>query len=133
MVPIGYAHIFYQNTAGRMSANLYIIMRKRKHLRTLPKSWKFAIITPTFNKGNERLVENYRPKTLLHTDSKVFEKIFYRDFFGLFVKFLTKHQRGFVRKRSVTTNMLSSLQKTTRLSQHTCEACGQPVPVKKAP
>ena len=109
--PNGYSPVFYQKRAKKMSVILHIIMRNIKRLRKLPKNWKIAAIRRIFKIGNKILVENYRPVSLFNTDTKVFEKSITRVLFDHFVKFLTKHQHGLVRTRSVTTNMLSFLQK----------------------
>ena len=60
---------------------------------------------------DRRLVTNYRPVSLLNIESKIFEKCMYEPLYEHFGKHLSKHQHGFVRGRSVTTNMLSFLQK----------------------
>ena len=58
-----------------------------------------------------RLVTNYRPVSQLNIDSKIFKTCMYEPLYEHFEKHLSKHQHGFVRDRSLTTNMLSFLQK----------------------
>ena len=94
-----------------MSDVLYLVFRNRKRLRKIPEQWKIASVTPIHKKGDRRLFTNYRPVSLLNIDSKIFEKCMYEPLYEHFEKHLSKHQHGFVRGRSVTTNMLSFLQK----------------------
>ena len=42
---------------------------------TFPDQWKMAHVCPVHKKGNNHLVENYRPISLLVNLSKVFEKL----------------------------------------------------------
>ena len=56
------------------------------------------------------MVNNYRPVSLLNIDSKVLEKCIYKDLYPYFAWYLTKHQHGFTKGRSVLTNMLSFLK-----------------------
>jgi hypothetical protein len=42
-----------------------------------PQELKTGNIIPLFKAGNEELIGNYRPVSLLSTFSKVYEKIFY--------------------------------------------------------
>ena len=99
-----------------MNAILHIIIEKIKCLRKFLKNCRTAAITPVSKKGNKKLVENYRPVSVLNIDSKMFEQGLYRVFSDPFVEFVTKHQHGFIRKRSVTTNMLSFIQKVYEAS-----------------
>ena len=94
-----------------MADVLFLVFRNIKRLRKIPDQRKIESVTPIYKKGDRRLVANYRPVSLLNIDSKVFEKCMYEPLYEHFEKHLSKHQHGFVRGRSVTTNMLSFLQK----------------------
>lgn len=43
-----------------------------------PDVWKYATIVPLFKAGNKKMVENYRPISLLPSVAKIFEKIIHR-------------------------------------------------------
>ena len=74
-----------------------------KRIRKLPLFWKTAAVVPVYKKDNPKLVENYRPLSLLCIESKIFEKCMYVPLYNHFKNFLLKNQHGFVRKRSVET------------------------------
>ena len=81
-----------------------------KKLRTLPSCWKDATIVPVYKKADKLLIKIYRPVSLLNIDSKVFEKCLYDSLFLHFSFFLSRYQHGFVRGRSVQSNMLKLLK-----------------------
>ena len=97
---------------------MYSVLRNTKKLRKIPDSWKFASITPIFKKGDRRKVENYRPVSLLNIDSKTLEKSIHIALYNHFQNFLTKSQHGFVRRRSVQTNMLLFLKRIYEALDH---------------
>ena len=103
--PNGYPPIFYQKTAKPMTDVLYLVFKNIKRSRKIPDQWKIASVTPIYKKGDRRLVTNYRPVSLLNIDSNIFEKCMYEPLHEHFGKHLSKHQHGFVRGRSVTTNL----------------------------
>ena len=80
-------------------------------MRKIPDSWKTAPVTPIHKKGDRRIVGNYRPVSLLNIESKIFEECIYLVLYNHFTFCLTKHQHGFVKHRSVLSNMLSFLKK----------------------
>ena len=108
--PNGIPPAFFQRTARETSKILNVLFKQIKRLRKIPNSWKIAAVTPIYKKDDRRKVENYRPVSLLYIDSKVFEKCICSALCAHFEKFLTEHQHGFVKKRSVNTNMLSFLK-----------------------
>ena len=64
-----------------------------------------------YKKDNPKLVENYRPIYLICIVSKIFKKkSMYVPLYNQFKNFLSKNQRGFVRKRSVMSNLLQFLK-----------------------
>ena len=54
---------------------------------TYPDIWKLANVTPIFKKGDQQLIANYRPISLLPLCGKIFEKII----FNTIYKHLTTH------------------------------------------
>ena len=63
-----------------------------------------------YKKSDKRLMKNYRPVSLLNILSKLLEKCMYPALYDHFIKFLARSQHGFVKNRSVVTNMLSFLK-----------------------
>ena len=110
----GLPPIFFEQTATNMTNALQVIFKNIKRLRKIPSCWKTAAISPIFKKGDRRNVENWRPISLLNIDSKILEKCIYGPLYSLFERVLSKHQHGFVKGKSVATNMLSFLSKIYR-------------------
>ena len=67
-----------------------------------PDSLKIAKVLPVFKKGDNNIVDNYRPISLLPVISKVFEKIMHHQLMNYFDchNLLYKHQYGFRPKHS---------------------------------
>ena len=82
-----------------------------KRNRKLPKAWKIAAVSPIHKKGERKLVENYRPVSLLNIENKIFEKCIYEELSAHFTKFLSSKQHGLVPQRGVYTNKLLFLKK----------------------
>jgi hypothetical protein len=63
-----------------------------------PESWREANVTPLFKSGDQSLVKNYRPISLLDTVGKVFEKIIFKHIFNYILRYnlLTPFQSGFI-------------------------------------
>ena len=79
---------------------------------------KTGKITPIFKKGNKKLLENYRPVSVLPFFSKIFEKILYNRLYNFFTKenVLSKNQYGF-RKRHSTVHALHSSVRMIELAR----------------
>ena len=66
-----------------------------------PDSFKKSKITPLFKKGDQSLLLNYRPISLLPTISKVFERIFFDQMYTYFnTSLLAEQQYGFRKNHS---------------------------------
>ena len=109
--PDGLPPLFFRKTATEMWKTLNTMFKAVKWNRKLPKAWKIAAVSPIHNKGERKLVENYRPVSLLNIESKIFEKCIYEELSAHFTKFLSSKQHGFVPQRSVYTNLLLFLKK----------------------
>ena len=67
-----------------------------------PDSFKKSKITPLFKKGDQSLLLNYRPISLLPTISKVFERILFDQMYTYFNtnSLLAEQQYGFRKNHS---------------------------------
>ena len=67
-----------------------------------PKLLKIAKISPIFKKGDDTLLSNYRPVSVLPSVSKVFEKVIYNQIYEYFTdkKLLYNSQYGFRKNHS---------------------------------
>ena len=109
--PNGLPPILYQKLAKDMSAVLNVLFKNIKRARKIPQTWKIAAVAPIHKKGERKIVSNYRPISLLNIDSKVFEAVMYKPLYEHFEKYMCQNQHGFMRKRSIVTNMLAFLKK----------------------
>ena len=92
-----------------MCRTLNTIFQKFNYIRKLPLFWKTAVLVPVYKKDNPRLVEKYRPISLLWIESKIFEKSMYVPLYNHFKENPSKNQHGFVKKRSVMSILLHFL------------------------
>ena len=72
-----------------------------------PDLWKIANVTPIFKKGDNQLIKNYRPISLLPICGKILEKIIFNHLYSYLTanRLITKNQSGF-RPGDSTTNQL---------------------------
>ena len=99
---------------------LTLIFKKSVERGQLPRNWLDAVITPIFKKDNKTHPENYRPVSLTSLVCKILERIITIQ--------LLKHvkenelqclqQHGFVKNKSVTTNLLEALNIWTEALDH---------------
>ena len=78
--PDGFPPIFFQRTAREMTTVLHCVFKNIKRVRKIPDKWKVAAVSPIYKKGDKRLMENYRPVSLLNIMSKLLEKCMYPAF-----------------------------------------------------
>lgn len=84
---------------------LYILFNKSLSSGVFPDEWKKGIIVPIYKENSKTEVTNYRPVTLLSTISKIFEGLVYDVIYFQISNFIIDEQHGFVRGRSVETNL----------------------------
>ena len=106
-----------------MCKTLNTMFKAVKRNRKLAKAWKIAADTPIHKKGEKKLVENYRPVSLLNIESKIFEKCIYEELSAHFTKFLSSKQQGFIQQRSVYTSMLLFLKKIYEALDKKVQSC----------
>ena len=101
-----------------LSYPLSLIFEKSMNTGIVPQDWKLANVTPIFKKGSKSLPENYRPVSLTSICCKLMETVI-RDQINdhLTINYLIKpSQHGFMKNKSVTTNLLEFLEKITSIT-----------------
>ena len=109
--PDGLPPCFLKSLAKPMSSILNAIFKNIKRVRCVPKFWKSAAISPIHKKNDKRQIKNYKPVSLLTIISKVLKKCMYEPLYDHFQKYMKSSQHGFVKKKSVVTNLLAFLQR----------------------
>ena len=87
--------------AGPLAAIINISLRTSM----FPTLWKVGLITPVHKKGDQSLLANYRPITIISNFAKIYERVLYSVIYANVRAFLSPHQHGFVTARSTTTNL----------------------------
>ena len=92
--------------------NIVFLTKYLTHLLNLslingvfPQELKIANIIPIFKAGENDIVSNFRPVSLLTTLSKIFERIFYNRLHDFFVKFKLFYDMQFGFRENHTTSM----------------------------
>ena len=109
--PDGLPPIFFHHTAYTLSFPLSTLFRSLIDLRSIPSEWKQSIIKPKFKKGSPTDPSNYRPISLTCTCSKILESIISNQLTNYLLEhnLITRHQHGFLKRHSTSTNLIESL------------------------
>lgn len=96
----GYDHIsskLLKASKNSLSEPLTVIINQSLKSGIFPDLLKIAKVVPIFKKGNHKLIDNYRPISLLPAISKVFEKVMHHQLFNYFSSnnLLYANQYGF--------------------------------------
>ena len=77
----------------------------------VPQVWKTAVVAPAYKKGSSSDPANYRPISQTSVFCKLMERVIVGEMsnYLLSIGAISKHQHGFVAKRSTTTNLLETL------------------------
>ena len=109
-----------KEAADILAHPLTLIYKKSVQTGQLPRNWLDAVITPIFKKDNKTLPENYRPVSLTSLICKILERIITIQL----LRHLKENeldclaQHGFVKNKSVTTNLLEALNIWTEALFH---------------
>jgi len=78
----------------------------------LPETCKYAIVTPVHKKGPTSDPNNFRPISLTTTCCRVMERIINDTLLRYLLdrRLISKQQHGFIRRKSVCTNLLECLE-----------------------
>ena len=109
--PVEIPPIFYKNLSTSLSKSISVIFSNIKRLRQFPARWKIGCVSPQLKKGSPSSCNNYRPVTLLNIIRQVFEKCVFASLKNQLVNNVSQYQHGFLPRKSLTTNLLTYLDK----------------------
>ncbi|XP_044597272.1 uncharacterized protein LOC123273866 isoform X1 [Cotesia glomerata] len=75
-----------------------------------PDMWKTSKVCPIHKSGDKSLIDNYRPVSIIPAFARIFEMILYEHLLSYFTPYITPSQHGFLKRRSVVTNLLPYTQ-----------------------
>jgi hypothetical protein len=102
---------FLKQCAGELAPSLTMLFNLSLSCGIVPDSWKLANVIPVYKNGDKRQCCNYRPVSLLSVISKVLERSILNNIYNILSEFFTSRQHGFLRGRSVNTQMLIAFDK----------------------
>lgn len=105
--PDGVPALFVCNCASNLVYPLLCIFKRSLDTGIFPDLWKVAKVVPIPKDGDDSLVSNYRPISILSVFAKVFESIVCPIVQVHFKQIITPYQHGFVTGRSTCTNLTS--------------------------
>ena len=115
--PDGIPPKIFHELKKQLSRPLASLFRLSMETGKIPDDWRDAVITPIYKKkGSKSDPGNYRPVSLTNVAGKVMERIV-KEELTLHIEnnsLMSHTQHGFRRGKSVQTNMLSFLNKTTK-------------------
>jgi len=113
--PDGIQAVLLKNARESLSLPLADLYDFLFNLQCVPNAWKLARVTPIFKKGKPSDVSNYRPISLTSLCCKVMESIIKDDllYFLLSKGLISRHQHGFLSRRSTGTQLLDCLNDWT--------------------
>ena len=92
--------------AESLTSPIHYLFTSSLRSQSLPQEWRTHCIVPVFKSGDNSLVKNYRPISLLCIVSKVFEKIVFQNLFDFLYNRLSVYQFGFIPGRSCLQQLL---------------------------
>ena len=93
------------------SVRMYIDILPAIDLGIFPDTMKNADVTPVFKKGDRLNISNYRPGSILPSDSKIFEKLLFSQITNYIDPYLSIYLRGFRKGVSAQNGLLFMLEK----------------------
>ena len=112
---------FFKNLSTSISYSIYVIFRIARRTGTFPTSWKIGAVSLLFKSGSRSQAANYRPVTLLNIIAKVLEKCIYDDVYLHCLSQYSNAQHGFMRGRSVFTNLVPFLDRLYKNLDSKCK------------
>ena len=98
------------NCAAAFATPLALIYKRSFMSGVIPDTWRKSNVSPIFKKGSKLKYSNYRPVSLTPVPCKVMEGILHEHIMQHCVVngLISKHQHGFLKKKSCLTNLLET-------------------------
>ena len=106
--------IVLKNCFNTLAFPLSIIYKLVYNTGSLPLQWKLSNIIPILKKGDNKIVNNYRPVSLLCIASKIMEKIIHEEMLHKVMSSINNRQHGFLPNRSCATNLTILIDDITK-------------------
>ena len=115
--PDGLAPRLLKELVNEVAVPLSIIYSKSMASGEVPEDWRTAYVTPIHKKGPRTNASNYRPVSLTSVPGKIMESMIKDKMLAHLKsnKLIGPSQHGFVPGRSCSTNLLSFLEKATKI------------------
>ena len=113
--PDGFPSIFLKSLAPAIAFPLSLLFEMSMRTGQIPLVWKTAFVCPVFKKGSRKQPSNYRPISQTCISCKIMESIILSSM-SSFLRthnLISKDQFGFLARRSVCTQLLTSLNNWT--------------------
>ena len=113
--PDGYCYYLLKQVLPALAVPIGLLFDSFMSVGKVPVDWKTAIITPLYKKGASSQLSNYRPVSITSIFSKLMERVVAQAIIDFLMQhhLISKHQHGFLSKRSTVTNLLQSLKDWT--------------------
>ena len=105
--PDGVHPLFIKNCSKTLTTPITFLFTSSLREGCVPEVWKEAWITPIPKGIDRNCFENYRPISKLCCFGKILEKIVTNQLFDVLRNHIIPNQHGFIRGRSVDTNLLT--------------------------
>ena len=102
----GITPFFLKRCLASLTRPLLLSFNKSLSSGLFPHQWETSFIFPIHKSADRSDIENYRPISILSSIAKVFESIVTRMLPDFLLIFIAQSQHGFVKGRSVLTNLL---------------------------
>ena len=116
----GLPPLFFRKTATELCKILNTILKAVKRNRKLPKAWKIGAVSPIHNKGERKLVENYRPVSFLTLKARYLKNASTKNCPRTSPSFLTRNNTGFYHRDQCTRTCCYSWRKYAKRWTKTC-------------
>ena len=119
------SHKVLKNICHSISKPLCILYNKSLHTSTFPNIWKSAIVMPLFKKGDQNLVTNYRPISLLSCLGKLMERVVYKHLYNHLMaeNLIYSKQSGFLSGHSTVYQLIDIFHQITQALDEKLYTC----------